>query len=101
MFGTYSHLRLILGEPIVEPEVDLTTFLARQRLLDDEAPTILSAPSIDKAELEDIDHSLDHIGSGRHKVNTVSKGMTQVIQWDNQLEEMRQDKEAVEAQRGQ
>lgn len=90
------------GEPVVEPEVDLTAFLARQRLQEDCTPNPSSVPPVDEAELADIDHSLSHIGSGT-RVNPSSsnerKGNVQTIAWDQDLEDMRREKDTADAQR--
>jgi hypothetical protein len=97
---------LIIGEPIVEPEVDLTAFLARQRLQDEEEidNVILSGPKAvaDEAELADIDHSLAHIGTGKTASSAVrdGKGKAQVVAWDQELEDMRREKDVADAQRG-
>ncbi|KAG1807934.1 hypothetical protein EV424DRAFT_1575589 [Suillus variegatus] len=66
------------GEEIHEPEVDLSSFLARQRLSDVSDTTVVAAvPPVDD---DDIDHELAHISS-------------------HQLEEMSREKAAADASR--
>ncbi|KAF9007122.1 hypothetical protein BDQ17DRAFT_1389208 [Cyathus striatus] len=86
------------GEPIVEPEVDLSTFLEKQRLSDAPIPSL--APE-DVADEDDIDHSMVHISSKPQHTTTAPsrKGKIEHIQWDKQLEEMSQENAAAEATR--
>ncbi|KAF9526200.1 hypothetical protein CPB83DRAFT_495904 [Crepidotus variabilis] len=88
------------GEPIVEPEVDLSTFLEKQKISDDVGPTI-SVPAVDLAYNEDdVDESLSHITSDPSKraVQSASrKGKVQQIEWDENLEELSREKRASEA----
>ena len=78
--------------------MDLSKFLERQRLDDAPEPTLSLKPNIDE---DDVDHSLDHIGT-IEKAGTVSrKGRLQQIEWDASLEEMRREKAEAEAHRGQ
>jgi hypothetical protein len=88
-----------VGEEIVEPEVDLSTFLERQRLADVHASSLL-APS-DARDDEEVDHSLAHISS-RPGASTQlpRKGQVQSINWDNELEQMSRERTAAEAARG-
>ncbi|KAM5538821.1 hypothetical protein V8D89_007543 [Ganoderma adspersum] len=79
------------GEEVVEPEVDLSAFLERQRL----SPGPSSAPP-PPDEDDDIDATVAHIG----KVQTHSKkGRVQQIEWDEELENMSREKAAAEATR--
>ncbi|KAJ7133648.1 hypothetical protein C8R43DRAFT_1089648 [Mycena crocata] len=80
------------GEPEMEPEVDLATFLERQRLADPE--TIPSAISPTNEVDEDyVDHSLDHISSGRVRpaASASRKGRVE-IEWDAKLDELEREK---------
>lgn len=81
------------GEPIVEPEVDLATFLEKQRITDVKDP----GPQVDD---DDIDTSLAHISSAANHSKAVAdkKGKVHEIEWDRGLEEMIREKAAAEAQ---
>ena len=81
------------GEPIVEPEVDLSSFLERQRLADD--VDLLGAASKYDRNDEDIDATLAHISS--YPQATPKKGKVEQIVWDEELDRMNQDKKAAEA----
>ncbi|KAI0341215.1 hypothetical protein BDW22DRAFT_1430350 [Trametopsis cervina] len=83
------------GEPIVEPEVDLSTFLERQRV--SEVPSVVSPPV--EEDDDDIDHSLDHLALGLKQAEVSKKGKVQQIAWDESLEELSRDKAAAEATR--
>lgn len=84
--------RSVPGEEVVEPEVDLSAFLERQRL----SPRPSSAPP-PPDEVDDIDATVAHIG----KAQTHSKkGRVQQIEWDEELENMSREKAAAEATRG-
>lgn len=84
------------GEPIVEPEVDLSTFLERQRISD--ADTVLGAKQgIDEDE---VDMTLAHISSKPTRLVSDRKGKVQEIEWDRELDEMTREKAVAEAQRG-
>jgi len=80
------------GEPLVEPEVDLSSFLARQRLADDQP--LLPQPDED----DDIDTSLPDFTAGTGPVKT-KKGKVQQVEWDASLEEMSREKAAADATR--
>ncbi|KAI0742625.1 hypothetical protein C8Q80DRAFT_1273254 [Daedaleopsis nitida] len=82
------------GEEVVEPEVDLSAFLERQRL----SPQPSSAPP-PPDEDDDIDHSLAHIGRNALHDAHSKKGRVQNIEWDAALEEMSREKAAAEATR--
>ncbi|KAG1816853.1 uncharacterized protein BJ212DRAFT_178649 [Suillus subaureus] len=82
------------GEEIREPEVDLSSFLARQRLSD--LPTVVTVPRVDD---DDVDHELAHISSHRVPPPTSQKGRVQVIEWDAELEEMSREKAVADASR--
>ncbi|KAG2335623.1 hypothetical protein BDR05DRAFT_961122 [Suillus weaverae] len=84
------------GEEIREPEVDLSSFLARQRLSDVSETTVVAVPRVDD---DDIDHELAHISSHRIPPLTSQKGRVQAIEWDAELEEMSREKAAADASR--
>ena len=87
-----------IGEPILEPEIDITTLLQRQKL--DEA----SGPVYEKpVDDDDVDHTIaPTIGSGRHMQSdpALRKGKIQTVEWDEELEELKREKAAFEATRG-
>ena len=89
-----------IGEPIVEPEVDLSNFLEKQRLADDtDLPTIPGA-SKDNKDVEDVDTTLAHISSYPSRLNpqaTSKKGKLEQIIWDEEIDRMNRDKKAAEA----
>lgn len=84
------------GEEIHEPEIDLTSFLARQRLSDASETTVVA---VAQADDDDIDHDLAHISSHRIPPPTSQKGRVQAIEWDAELEEMSREKAAADANR--
>lgn len=84
------------GEEIREPEVDLSSFLARQRLSDVSETTVVALAQVDD---DDIDHELAHISSHRVPPSTSQKGRIQAIEWDAELEEMSREKAAADASR--
>jgi hypothetical protein len=91
-----------VGEPIAEPEVDLSSFLARQRLQDDATPNPSSAPPPNEEALTDIDTSLAHIGTTklrRPADGNDRKGKLQTLDWDEGLENMKREKDEADAQR--
>ncbi|KAG6887348.1 hypothetical protein C0992_012777 [Termitomyces sp. T32_za158] len=80
------------GEPIVEPEVDLSAFLEKQRITD-------AGPSSNPVDPvhEDIDTSLAHIGSQSRVAAQTKKGKVEKIEWDEELENMSREKASAEA----
>ena len=80
----------------MEPEVDLTAFLNRQRMEDSPGLPIVSATVDDN----DVDHSLAHITSNPLTEHQSRKGKIQQIDWDASLEEMQRDKNVARAQSG-
>lgn len=81
---------------MVEPEVDLSAFLARQKLSPDEG--IIAEPP---GEEEEIDHTLDHLlTSNSQPIRQPKKGQVQSIAWDNDLEEMSRERAIAEANWG-
>lgn len=88
---------------VVEPEVDLSSFLARQRL--DDAPKLdMTKDSEHPVRDDEVDHSLDHLPAATKRVPASiaqsRKGKAQQIEWDAQLEEMKREKDITEANRG-
>ncbi|KAI0920346.1 hypothetical protein AcV5_010110 [Taiwanofungus camphoratus] len=83
------------GEEVVEPEVDLSSFLERQRL----SPQPSSAPP-PPDEDEDIDTSLAHLIPRQSRAAQSKKGKVQQIEWDVGLDELSREKAAAEAKRG-
>ncbi|KAF8063954.1 hypothetical protein FPV67DRAFT_194690 [Lyophyllum atratum] len=81
------------GEPEVEPEVDLSSFLERQRI-SDEGPSIGPVAITDEG---DVDITLAHIGSRTHIAGPTRKGKLEEIEWDHELDEMSREKAAAEA----
>lgn len=85
------------GEQILEPEVDLSAFLERQRLAED-AP--LPTPTRISEDEDDVDHALSHISSIHTGTHASMKGRTQELEWTPDLDEMSKDKAAAEANWG-
>ncbi|TFK32927.1 hypothetical protein BDQ12DRAFT_691807 [Crucibulum laeve] len=82
------------GEPIVEPEIDLSSFLERQKISDAPGPALIPEDEDD----DDIDTSLSYIGSMATNAAAISKkGRVAQIEWDEKLEEMTREKAAAEA----
>ncbi|KAK0472481.1 hypothetical protein IW261DRAFT_1553336 [Armillaria novae-zelandiae] len=85
------------GEPIVDPEVDLSSFLGRQRLSDDPASSLQATLPDDD---DDVDHSLAHISSRGVGVEAPSrKGKVEQIAWDDELDELSKEKAIADANR--
>ncbi|TFK65308.1 hypothetical protein BDN72DRAFT_889400 [Pluteus cervinus] len=90
------------GEPQVEPEVDLSSFLERQRISDDTAtPSLVKAQEYPEDDDEEVDHTLDNILSSRTGKSTSApkKGKVTQMEWDEELEDMAREKAASEAKR--
>ncbi|KAJ2988923.1 hypothetical protein NUW54_g8955 [Trametes sanguinea] len=85
------------GEEVVEPEVDLSSFLERQKLSDSAGPSTLLSP---EDEEEDVDTSFAHITSNLKPQSQTKKGKVQQIEWDAELEELSREKAAADATRG-
>ncbi len=95
---------MTIGEPIVEPEVYLSSFFERQRISDEKGASLGAEPVGQQDEDEDdVDHTLDHITSGtktnRQQV-APKKGKVQTLEWDEELESMAREKAAAEATKG-
>ncbi|KAJ6540494.1 hypothetical protein B0H19DRAFT_1175754 [Mycena capillaripes] len=83
------------GEPEVEPEVDLSSFLERQRISDAPGPSVL--PASEFVDEDDVDHSLAHISSAGVKPAASRKGKVEQIEWDDELDELEREKASAEA----
>lgn len=87
------------GEPIIEPEVDLSRFMEKQRLAD----ASLLAPGLEENDRDDddVDTSLAHISSKPLSLGSGAsrKGKVEQIVWDDELDKMSQEKAAAEAAR--
>ncbi|KAF9232486.1 hypothetical protein BU15DRAFT_81173 [Melanogaster broomeanus] len=86
------------GEEIKEPEVDLSSFLERQRL-SDSGPLPSSTSGAQADDDDEIDHTLAHITSRQQPPSQSKKGRTQTIEWDETLEQMSREKAVAEANR--
>ncbi|KAH9176135.1 hypothetical protein EDB89DRAFT_1846721 [Lactarius sanguifluus] len=82
------------GQPIADLEVDLSAFLARQRLEDSSKPLFGQATTDDD---DDVDPSLAHINSNSSNKRPSTKGKAQQIEWDASLEEMEHNKNVAQA----
>ncbi len=85
-------LTLVTGEPIVEPEVDLSAFLEKQRLADDSVQA-------DEDEEDDVDHNLDNFPTSTGQIAS-KKGKVEQIEWTQELEQLAKDKASAEANWG-
>lgn len=80
----------------MEPEVDLSSFLERQRL--SPGPSVVAAPPAH--DEDEVDPSLAHMVVGRSADANTKKGKMQEVQWDDSLERMSREKAAADAARG-
>ena len=86
-------LTFYLAEEEPEPEVDLSIFLERQRLTDQD-----DRISYKEEEFDDgIDHSLSNLPLASSSGSKTRKNKTQTIQWDASMDQLKQEKEAAEA----
>ncbi|KAG8793550.1 hypothetical protein FRC12_002420 [Ceratobasidium sp. 428] len=76
-----------------EPEVDLSALLNRQRLDDENRDTIGATEKVEPDD--DVDHSLAHFETRAPLTNRKDK--KGVIEWDESMEAMKQEKEKAEA----
>lgn len=90
---------VVVGEPILEPEVDLSTFLEKQKISEDR-PVLGLETKTKTIDEDEVDMSLAHISSNPNKPSVDRKGKVQEIKWDRELEELSRAKVAAEAQRG-
>jgi hypothetical protein len=74
---------MFVTEDICEPRIDLSSFLAKQRLSDVSQATIVAVVQVDG---DDIDHELAHISSHRIAPPMSQKRRVQAIEWDAGLE---------------
>lgn len=87
------------GEEIKEPEVDLSNFLARQRLDDAAGPSVFE-PVTEPGE-DEVDHSLAHLKFiGSQSTRKPMKGRVETVEWDEELENLSREKAAADANRG-
>jgi len=77
-----------------EPEVDLSSFLARQRLADPEDGILATKQPEDDG---DVDHTLSGILAGSSTKVKPRKNNVQTIDWDASLDELKREKESAEA----
>lgn len=82
------------GEPEVEPEVDLSSFLERQRI-SEAGPSLVPA----RDDADDVDETLAHISSrdGISGAHVSRKGKVEQIVWDEGLDELSREKASAEA----
>lgn len=93
-----SRIRLDGEEPEPEPEVDLSAFLEKQRLEQEDKPLSAAPP---KEDDEGVDHSLDQIlGGPSRSTGQGSKGHVQTIEWTEEMAAMAQEKSQADATRG-
>ncbi|KAF8512957.1 hypothetical protein BU17DRAFT_95830 [Hysterangium stoloniferum] len=78
-----------------EPEVDLSEFLARQRL--ELESTVVSKPTVETDD-DEVDHTLSHLPSTSN-FSKSRKNNVHTIEWDASLDELKREKEAAEAVR--
>ena len=79
--------------------MDLSNFLARQRL-DDATTASIPKPTADPDE-DEVDHSLAHLKSaGSRSAQKSMKGRVQTKEWDEELEIMSREIAAADANRG-
>ncbi|KAF8197755.1 hypothetical protein K438DRAFT_1824604 [Mycena galopus ATCC 62051] len=83
------------GEPEVEPEVDLSAFLERQRISDAPGPSLL--PTSELLDDDDVDYSLAHISSSGVAPVVSRKGKVEQIEWDDELDDLEREKASAEA----
>ena len=88
----------VLGEEIVEPEVDLSSFLERQRISDEPALAIQPEDEDD----DDIDTSIPEFSTNTNSslASNSKKGKVQQIEWDASLENLSREKASADATRG-
>ena len=89
---------LVTGEPEVEPEVDLSNFLARQKLDDSDSLKVPGVPQED--DEEEVDESISHLLRGEATSSRPRKGKVVQIDWDQQLDDISREKAAADANRG-
>jgi hypothetical protein len=88
---------MFVTEEIREPEIDLSSFHAKQRLSDVSQATIVS---VVQADGDDIDHELAHISSHPITAPMSQKRRVQAIEWDAELAEMSRENAVADENRG-
>ncbi|KIL54033.1 hypothetical protein M378DRAFT_19273 [Amanita muscaria Koide BX008] len=89
------------GEVVVEPEVDLSTFLQKQKLSDDtQGPSsaLFSKEDMDNVDDDDIDHSIAPLVASN--ATAQKKGKVTQIEWTPELDAIHREKVAGDAHRG-
>lgn len=80
----------------MDPEVDLSTFMEKQRI--SEASGLLALPLENQNDDDDdVDHTLAHISSHRTTAAPSKKGKVSQIKWDDELDELSREKASAEA----
>ncbi|OCB86009.1 hypothetical protein A7U60_g6904 [Sanghuangporus baumii] len=87
------------GEEEIGPEVDLSAFLARQRLEDSVPPSSVLSINKEAEDDSDVDQSLAHLVPRSSSTAHNRKGKIQSVEWNEELEEMRREKEIADANR--
>jgi hypothetical protein len=87
-----------VGEPIVEPEVDLSSFLEKQRISEPVNKEILSSQQ--ESDEDDVDQSLAHLAPGKSSRTNNMKGKTVTVEWTEDLAAMEKQKNEADANRG-
>lgn len=88
------------GEVVVEPEVDLSTFLQRQKLSDDtQGPSsaLFSKEDMDDVDDDDIDHSIAPLVASN--ATAQKKGKVTQIEWTPELDAIHREMVAADAAR--
>ncbi|KIL64386.1 hypothetical protein M378DRAFT_178873 [Amanita muscaria Koide BX008] len=88
------------GEVVVEPEVDLSTFLQKQKLSDDtQGPSsaLFSKEDMDDVDDDDIDHSIAPLVASN--ATAQKKGKVTQIEWTPELDALHREKVAADAAR--
>lgn len=86
-----------VGEPIAEPDVDLSAFLEKQRL----SPQPLAArPPHEEADVIDESLANAYIPQRKDAIANMRKGKVQQVEWDDSLEALSREKAAADATRG-
>ncbi|KAF8628560.1 hypothetical protein AX17_005956 [Amanita inopinata Kibby_2008] len=88
------------GEPIVEPEVDLSAFLEKQKLADDSPGPSLLLPKHDgdDDDDDDIDYSLP-LFTSPSATSSSKKGKVEQIEWTEDLDALHREKLTADATR--
>ena len=88
----------MVGEEKQEPEIDLSSFLERQRLSETPSAVLVPARQVDEDEIDNtIAPILPHLSSA---TPNTKKGQVHQVEWDEQLEQMSREKTTADAARG-